>query len=69
MQHVRITTPHGRVAFFYGGLPQMWGSAVQPALNLIGIVRAGCPTLVAWKLLWRTRHDRMTRRPDAPRSE
>lgn len=55
------------VALSYGGFGQMWGSAVQLLLNLLGIILAGTLTLVAWKLLWRTQHDRMIRKPGAPR--
>ncbi|MFG2994324.1 DUF389 domain-containing protein [Streptomyces sp. NPDC048257] len=65
------TVPAGAnaaVALSYGDFAQMWGSAVQLALNLAGIVLAGTLTLIAWKLLWRTQHGRMIRKPGAPRS-
>ncbi|MFD8291458.1 DUF389 domain-containing protein [Streptomyces lavendulae] len=42
------------VALSYGDLGQMWGSAIQLSLNLLGIVLSGSLTLLAWKLLWRT---------------
>ncbi|MFJ4779724.1 DUF389 domain-containing protein [Streptomyces sp. NPDC088762] len=64
------TVPAGAnaaVALSYGDFAQMWGSAVQLMLNLGGIILAGTLTLVAWKLLWRTQHDRMIRPPGAPR--
>ncbi|MFE2245686.1 DUF389 domain-containing protein [Streptomyces lavendulae] len=41
------------VALSYGDLGQMWGSAIQLSLNLLGIVLSGSLTLLAWKLLWR----------------
>ncbi|MFE3761688.1 DUF389 domain-containing protein [Streptomyces sp. NPDC059104] len=56
------------VALSYGDLGQMWGSAIQLSLNLLGIVLSGSLTLIAWKLLWRTQQGRMIRRPPgAPR--
>ncbi|MCB5165925.1 DUF389 domain-containing protein [Streptomyces bambusae] len=55
------------LALSYGDLAQMWGSAEQLMLNLLGIILAGCLTLVGWKLLWRTQQGRMSRRPGAPR--
>ncbi|MGW1763464.1 DUF389 domain-containing protein [Streptomyces sp. NPDC002073] len=54
------------VALAYGDVGQMWGSALQLMLNLLGIVLAGVLTLVAWKLLWRTQAGRMIRKPGAP---
>lgn len=65
------TVPAGAnaaVALSYGEVGQMWGSALQLLLNLAGIILAGTLTLVFWKLLWRTQHDRMTRPPGAPRT-
>ncbi|MFF8271131.1 DUF389 domain-containing protein [Streptomyces sp. NPDC016562] len=65
------TVPAGAnaaVALSYGGFAQMWGSAVQLAVNLGGIILAGTLTLIAWKLLWRTQHDRMIRKPGAPQA-
>ncbi|MFD8631448.1 DUF389 domain-containing protein [Streptomyces sp. NPDC059533] len=64
------TVPAGAnaaVALSYGDLAQMWGSGIQLAVNLGGIVLSGTLTLIAWKLLWRTQHGRMIRRPGAPR--
>ncbi|MEU4728063.1 DUF389 domain-containing protein [Streptomyces sp. NPDC023588] len=64
------TVPAGAnaaVALGYGDFAQMWGSAVQLAVNLGGIILSGTLTLIAWKLLWRTQHDRMIRKPGAPR--
>ncbi|MBT2479217.1 DUF389 domain-containing protein [Streptomyces sp. ISL-94] len=64
------TVPAGAnaaVALSYGEFAQMWGSAEQLLLNLGGIILAGTLTLIAWKLLWRTQHDRMIRPPGAPR--
>lgn len=64
------TVPAGAnaaVALSYGDFSQMWGSAVQLALNLGGIILAGTLTLMAWKLLWRTQESRMIRKPGAPR--
>lgn len=64
------TVPAGAnaaVALSYGDFSQMWGSAVQLALNLGGIILAGTATLVCWKLLWRTQQARMVRKPGAPR--
>ncbi|MDH6541516.1 DUF389 domain-containing protein [Streptomyces sp. SPB4] len=55
------------VALSYGDLGQMWGSAIQLSLNLLGIVLSGSLTLLAWKLLWRTQRGRMIRPPGAPR--
>ncbi|MFJ8664603.1 DUF389 domain-containing protein [Streptomyces sp. NPDC093600] len=55
------------VALSYGDVGQMWGSAEQLLLNLLGIILAGVLTLVGWKLLWRTQRGRMTRPPGAPR--
>ncbi|MEV7417134.1 DUF389 domain-containing protein [Streptomyces sp. NPDC089919] len=55
------------VAMSYGEFAQMWGSAEQLLLNLLGIVLAGCLTLLAGKVLWRTQRGRMTRPPGAPR--
>ncbi|MFG2879617.1 TIGR00341 family protein [Streptomyces sp. NPDC048337] len=55
------------IALSYGELGQMSGSALQLLLNLLGIIIAGTLTLIAWKLLWRTQHDRMIRPPGAPR--
>lgn len=55
------------VALSYGDLGQMWGSAIQLSLNLLGIVLSGSLTLIAWKLLWRTQQGRMIRPPGAPR--
>ncbi|MFE6839811.1 DUF389 domain-containing protein [Streptomyces sp. NPDC057705] len=63
------TVPAGAnaaVALSYGELSQMWGSAVQLALNLGGIILSGTLTLIAWKMLWRTQQDRMIRKPGAP---
>ncbi|MFJ2820284.1 DUF389 domain-containing protein [Streptomyces toxytricini] len=54
------------LALSFGDIPQMWGSAVQLALNLSGIVLAGTLTLLGWKLLWRARRHRMTRPPGTP---
>ncbi|MEW2582604.1 DUF389 domain-containing protein [Streptomyces virginiae] len=54
------------VALGYGDLGQMWGSGIQLALNLGGIILSGTLTLVAWKLLWRTQQNRMIRKPGAP---
>ncbi|MFE9930123.1 DUF389 domain-containing protein [Streptomyces sp. NPDC005533] len=65
------TVPAGAnaaVALSYGDFAQMWGSAVQLALNLGGIVLAGTLTLIASKMLWRTQRGRMTRPPGAPRT-
>ncbi|MGW0466908.1 DUF389 domain-containing protein [Streptomyces sp. NPDC003027] len=55
------------VALSYGEVGQMWGSAEQLLLNLLGIILAGVLTLVGWKLLWRTQRGRMTRPPGTPR--
>ncbi|MCX5585024.1 DUF389 domain-containing protein [Streptomyces erythrochromogenes] len=55
------------VALSYGDLGQMWGSGIQLALNLGGIILSGTLTLIAWKLLWRTQQNRMIRKPGAPR--
>ncbi|MEU5148148.1 DUF389 domain-containing protein [Streptomyces yangpuensis] len=55
------------VALSYGDLAQMWGSGIQLALNLGGIILSGTLTLLAWKLLWRTQQNRMIRKPGAPR--
>ncbi|MGP3687953.1 DUF389 domain-containing protein [Streptomyces sp. IBSNAI002] len=55
------------VALSYGGFAQMWGSAEQLLLNLLGIILSGTLTLIAWKLLWRTQQNRMIRKPGAPR--
>ncbi|MET9432904.1 DUF389 domain-containing protein [Streptomyces sp. NPDC006551] len=55
------------VALSYGDVGQMWGSAEQLLLNLLGIILAGVLTLVGWKLLWRTQRGRMTRPPGTPR--
>lgn len=57
------------VALSYGEYGQMWGSAEQLLLNLLGIIVAGTLTLIAWKLLWRTQQSRMIRKPGAPRGE
>ncbi|MCP3819902.1 DUF389 domain-containing protein [Streptomyces sp. A3M-1-3] len=54
------------VALSYGEVGQMWGSAAQLLLNLLGIILAGTLTLIGWKLLWRTQQGRMTRRPGTP---
>ncbi|MFJ9338332.1 DUF389 domain-containing protein [Streptomyces sp. NPDC101733] len=56
------------VALSYGEFAQMWGSSIQLALNLAGIVLSGSLTLLAWKLLWRTQRGRMLRPPGAPRT-
>ncbi|MFD9723583.1 DUF389 domain-containing protein [Streptomyces sp. NPDC059072] len=64
------TVPAGAnaaVALSYGDLAQMWGSGIQLAVNLGGIVLSGTLTLIAWKMLWRTQHGRMVRKPGAPR--
>ncbi|WP_328927170.1 DUF389 domain-containing protein [Streptomyces sp. NBC_00190] len=64
------TVPAGAnaaVALSYGEFAQMWGSAIQLALNLGGIILSGTLTLIAWKLLWRTQQSRMIRKPGAPR--
>ncbi|MEU9084639.1 DUF389 domain-containing protein [Streptomyces sp. NPDC048357] len=64
------TVPAGAnaaVALSYGDFAQMWGSGVQLALNLGGIILSGTLTLIAWKMLWRTQQDRMVRKPGAPR--
>ncbi|MBT2542188.1 DUF389 domain-containing protein [Streptomyces sp. ISL-44] len=64
------TVPAGAnaaVALSYGDFAQMWGSGVQLALNLGGIILSGTLTLIAWKLLWRTQQSRMIRKPGAPR--
>ncbi|MGW7435513.1 DUF389 domain-containing protein [Streptomyces sp. NPDC054849] len=64
------TVPAGAnaaVALGYGDFAQMWGSAVQLALNLGGIILAGTLTLICSKLLWRTQQSRMIRMPGAPR--
>ncbi|MGW7333491.1 DUF389 domain-containing protein [Streptomyces sp. NPDC054840] len=64
------TVPAGAnaaVALSYGDLGQMWGSGIQLALNLGGIILAGTLTLICWKLLWRTQQSRMIRKPGAPR--
>ncbi|MFD4246497.1 DUF389 domain-containing protein [Streptomyces sp. NPDC058525] len=55
------------VALSYGDFAQMWGSAEQLLLNLLGIMLSGTLTLIAWKLLWRTQQGRMVRKPGAPR--
>lgn len=55
------------VALSYGDFGQMWGSAEQLLLNLLGIIMSGTLTLIAWKLLWRTQQGRMVRPPGAPR--
>ncbi|MFD0353225.1 DUF389 domain-containing protein [Streptomyces sp. NPDC127110] len=55
------------VALSYGEFGQMWGSAEQLLLNLLGIIVSGSLTLLGWKLLWRTQHARMVRPPGAPR--
>ncbi|EFL16997.1 DUF389 domain-containing protein [Streptomyces sp. C] len=55
------------VALSYGEFGQMWGSAEQLLLNLLGIIVSGSLTLIGWKLLWRTQHARMVRPPGAPR--
>ncbi|MEV7544652.1 DUF389 domain-containing protein [Streptomyces sp. NPDC089915] len=63
------TVPAGAnaaVALSYGDVGQMWGSAEQLLLNLLGIVVSGSLTLIGWKLLWRTQHGRMLRPPGAP---
>ncbi|MFF4423974.1 DUF389 domain-containing protein [Streptomyces sp. NPDC001549] len=63
------TVPAGAnaaVALSYGDLGQMWGSGVQLALNLGGIILSGTLTLICWKLLWRTQQSRMVRKPGAP---
>ncbi|MFF2192111.1 TIGR00341 family protein [Streptomyces sp. NPDC058157] len=63
------TVPAGAnaaVALSYGDVGQMWGSAEQLLLNLVGIVVSGTLTLIGWKLLWRTQHGRMLRPPGAP---
>lgn len=63
------TVPAGAnaaVALSYGDVGQMWGSAEQLLLNLLGIIVAGSLTLIGWKLLWRTQQGRMLRRPGAP---
>ncbi|WP_330332045.1 DUF389 domain-containing protein [Streptomyces sp. NBC_00536] len=63
------TVPAGAnaaVALSYGEFAQMWGSAEQLLLNLVGIMIAGTLTLSAQKLLWRTQRDRMLRSPGAP---
>ncbi|MGW2667287.1 DUF389 domain-containing protein [Streptomyces sp. NPDC001272] len=54
------------LALSYGEVGQMWGSAEQLLLNLLGIVLAGSLTLIGWKLLWRNRNGRMLRPPGAP---
>ncbi|MFJ6798661.1 DUF389 domain-containing protein [Streptomyces sp. NPDC091268] len=51
------------VALAYGEFAQMWGSAEQLLLNLLGIVLAGTVTLLAQKLLWRTQRGRWVRHP------
>ncbi|MDK9496891.1 DUF389 domain-containing protein [Streptomyces katrae] len=64
------TVPAGAnaaVALSYGEFGQMWGSAEQLLLNLLGIIVSGSLTLLGWKLLWRTQHARMIRPPGAPR--
>ncbi|MFB6618836.1 DUF389 domain-containing protein [Streptomyces sp. NPDC085524] len=64
------TVPAGAnaaVALSYGDLAQMWGSGIQLAVNLGGIILSGTLTLIAWKVLWRTQHGRMVRKPGAPR--
>ncbi|WP_329380626.1 DUF389 domain-containing protein [Streptomyces sp. NBC_01351] len=66
------TVPAGAnaaVALSYGDFGQMWGSGVQLALNLAGIILSGTLTLIAWKLLWRTQQSRMIRKPGAPRGK
>ncbi|MEU3721905.1 DUF389 domain-containing protein [Streptomyces sp. NPDC031705] len=55
------------VALSYGEFAQMWGSAEQLLLNLLGIIVAGSLTLIGWKLLWRTQQPRMSRLPGTPR--
>ncbi|MFF8607569.1 DUF389 domain-containing protein [Streptomyces sp. NPDC015346] len=49
------------VALSYGQVGQMWGSAEQLLLNLLGIMLAGILTLYGQKLLWRTQRGRWTR--------
>ncbi|MGW5846901.1 DUF389 domain-containing protein [Streptomyces sp. NPDC055254] len=49
------------VALGYGDVAQMWGSAVQLLLNLVGIMLAGVATLLTQKLLWRTQRGRRRR--------
>ncbi|MFD9161274.1 DUF389 domain-containing protein [Streptomyces sp. NPDC059558] len=64
------TVPAGAnaaVALSYGDFAQMWGSGIQLAVNLGGIILAGTLTLLCWKLLWRTQESRMIRKPGAPR--
>ncbi|MFD3540513.1 DUF389 domain-containing protein [Streptomyces sp. NPDC058662] len=53
------------VALGYGEIAQMWGSAVQLLLNLVGIMLAGVATLLAQKLLWRTQRGRWRRAPSS----
>ncbi|MGW0748228.1 DUF389 domain-containing protein [Streptomyces sp. NPDC002587] len=63
------TVPAGAnaaVALSYGDFAQMWGSGIQLAVNLGGIILSGTLTLLAWKLLWRTQQGRMIRKPGAP---
>ncbi|MEV7524657.1 DUF389 domain-containing protein [Streptomyces sp. NPDC091371] len=62
------TVPAGAnaaVALSYGDFGQMWGSGIQLALNLGGIILSGTLTLIAWKLLWRTQRGRWIRTPKA----
>jgi uncharacterized hydrophobic protein (TIGR00271 family) len=49
------------VALSYGEVGQMWGSAEQLLLNLLGIMLAGVLTLYGQKLLWRTQRGHWTR--------
>ncbi|MFF3317197.1 DUF389 domain-containing protein [Streptomyces sp. NPDC003035] len=49
------------VALSYGDVGQMWGSAEQLLLNLLGIMLAGILTLYGQKLLWRTQRGHWTR--------
>ncbi|MET9373041.1 DUF389 domain-containing protein [Streptomyces sp. NPDC002992] len=49
------------VALSYGDVGQMWGSAEQLLLNLLGIMLAGVLTLYGQKLLWRTQRGHWTR--------
>ncbi|MFJ5551135.1 DUF389 domain-containing protein [Streptomyces sp. NPDC093225] len=53
------------VALSYGEYGQMWGSGIQLALNLGGIMLAGVLTLYAQKLLWRTQRGRWVRQNKA----
>ncbi|MBT2441538.1 DUF389 domain-containing protein [Streptomyces sp. ISL-36] len=49
------------VALSYGEFAQMWGSAEQLLLNLLGIMLAGVLTLYGQMLLWRTKRGRWVR--------